>query len=183
MGSILPIATTAIQAFQTVGQAAAAIAPVAGVVARGAYFLSADNASQRVDARQLAQSQQLQEQLAVEKAALEKQELSVKAGEVEKARREALKRAVARQRANFGSSGVSVNGGSSEAVLLGLFDESETDKAARERLDTLKVTAIDQSLNQQKRVNTLQRAQLQQTQKLKNQINPFDAAKEFLNIF
>jgi len=183
MGGILPIATTAIQAFQTVGQAAAAIAPVAGVVTRGANFLSGDNTSQRVDTRQLNQNQQLQEQIAAEKAALEKQEVSLKAGAAEKARREALKRAVARQRANFGSSGVSVNDGSSEAVLLGLFDESEFDKTERERLDSLKVAAIDQGLNQQKRVNTLQRAQLQQTQKLKSQINPFDAAKEFLEIF
>lgn len=78
---------------------------------------------------------------------------------------------------------MSVNGGSSEAVLLGLFDESEFDKTECERLDSLKVAAIDQGLNQQKRVNTLQRAQLQQTQKLKSQINPFDAAKEFLEIF
>ena len=52
-------------------------------------------------------------------------------------------RAVARQRANFGSSGISSDSGSGQAVLLGLFDETEDELARREQLDNLRNRALD----------------------------------------
>jgi len=56
----------------------------------------------------------------------------------ESERLQTLRRAVARQRARFGAQGVGNDGGSSEAVLLGLFEESEQEKFKREQLDNLR---------------------------------------------
>lgn len=56
----------------------------------------------------------------------------------ESERLQTLRRAVARQRARFGAQGVGSDGGSSEAVLLGLFEESEQEKLKREQMDNLR---------------------------------------------
>jgi len=183
MGSLVPVASTAVQAFQTANNVISTIAPIANVVSRGVDFFDSDTGRADLNLAQLEQRNRIEQQQAAQKAALDKQELQAKAEIAEKTRRDALKRAVSRQRARFGSSGVSANGGSSEAVLLGLFEESDTDRSERERLDTLRVNAIDQNLSQSKRVNTLQREQLKQTQNLKNQIDPLDAVKGFFDIF
>ena len=75
-------------------------------------------------------------------------------------RQNALRRAVARQRAQFGGQGISTDNGSGQAILLGLFNESEQDAADRARLDQLKTTALDQNIDQTKRLNVLQASQL-----------------------
>lgn len=183
MGNIAPIASQAVNAFQTANKIISVIRPVANVIGRGIDFFDDDSTRSELTAKQLQDSQRIQEQQAAQKVSLEKQEILVKAQDAEKKRREALKRAVSRQRARFGSSGVTSNGGSSEAVLLGLFEESDTEKQQRERLDSLKTSALDQGLSQQRRVNTLQRQQLQQSQKLKRQVSPLEAAKSFFDIF
>lgn len=58
--------------------------------------------------------------------------------QAESARKDALRRAVARQRASFSAQGTGSAGGSADAVLLGLFTESEEDRVKRERLDSLR---------------------------------------------
>lgn len=58
--------------------------------------------------------------------------------QIESARKDALRRAVARQRASFGAQGTGSASGSADAVLLGLFSESEEDRVKRERLDSLR---------------------------------------------
>lgn len=89
--------------------------------------LRADNnlALRQLQARQneaLAKSQ--------EEAALDRERIAAEAAEAESRRRQALKRSVARQRARFGSSGIETgSSGSAQAVLLGLFDESEEDRS------------------------------------------------------
>ena len=118
--------------------------------------------------RQLQQQQNLQIQNARQQAALEQQQIALNAEIAEENRRRALKRAVARQRANFGAQGVGSGAGSSQAVLLGLIDESDEEREQRERLDVLRNTAIDQNLNQQVRLNTLQRTQLRERNNLDN---------------
>lgn len=100
-----------------------------------------------------------------ERAALERSEIAENAQQADRRRRAALKRSVSRQRAAFGSSGIaSGSGGSSEAVLLGLFDESDNQREERERLDALRFGAIDQNIANQRRLNLIQRTQLQQRQ-------------------
>lgn len=173
MASIIPIAVTAVQAFQTIG----AVAEV--------FDDSRQQASSNdLALRQLQQQQALQEQQAVQNANLSKQELAIKAETAESERKAALKRAMARQRAAFGASGVSTSGGgSTEAVLLGLFDESEEEKESREKLDRIRVQAIDQNLSQSKRVNTLKRTQEKQKQKLQQSSSTLDTFNNLLSVF
>ena len=124
--------------------------------------------SQALALQQLQARQAEEERQQAQDAALSRAQISAQAQEAERQRRSALKRAVARQRARFGGSGVSSNGGSSEAVLLGLFEESDAERAQRERLDNLRFGAIDQNLEQQQSLNVLQREQLRERQKLNN---------------
>lgn len=117
---------------------------------------------------QLSARHTLQEQQSRQDAATEKQRIALEASAAEQERKDALKRSVARQRAQFGAQGVGSTGGSSRAVLLGIVDESEEEKAQREALDALKVRAIDENLEQQKALNVLQREQLREKSTLDN---------------
>lgn len=101
-------------------------------------------------------------------AALDRQRIAQDTNASEADRKRALKRAVARQRANSGAAGTSGLGGSSEAVLLGLFEESEEEKSRRDSLDNLRFSAIDQSLANRSATNTLRRTQLQERQRLQS---------------
>lgn len=116
---------------------------------------------------QLQQQQALQEQQAAQNAALDKQKIATAFAQSEEERRAALRRAVARQRASFGSQGISSGSGSSEAVLLGMFVESDAERAKREQLDALKSAAIDNDLAQQRSINVLQATQLAERNNLK----------------
>lgn len=172
MGTFVPIAFQALQAFQTVSTVA--------------NILNQNDTAERRNRQaleQLQQRQRLEEQRANEKAVLDRQEIETKAQAAEKQRRAALKRAVARQRARFSASGVSSGDGSSEAVLLGLFEESEEEKANRERLDNIRTQSIDQNLANQRRVNTLQRTQLAERSRLSNSSSNVDTLSDLLNIF
>lgn len=116
--------------------------------------------------RQLQQMQALQQKQMEADNALQREKIALDAQTAEDTRRDALRRAVARQKAMFGSSGVGSSGGSAQAVLLGLFDETEQDLAAREQLDNLRNRAIDLSAENQSSLNVLQRTQLQERQKI-----------------
>lgn len=130
--------------------------------------LSGRRSSNKQDAalQQLRAQQSLQEQQSAADAALSRQKIAIDAGNAEQERKKALRRAVSRQRANFGAQGISSGGGSSQAVLLGLFEESDAEKKKREQLDALRLTSIDQDLGQQTSLNVLQRTQLQEKQKI-----------------
>ncbi|MBK6896952.1 MAG: transporter [Alphaproteobacteria bacterium] len=118
---------------------------------------------------QLKRQQTLQQRQLEEKAALERQQIALNAKLTEDQRQTALRRAVARQRANFGAQGVGSATGSSQAVLLGLFDESDDERQRREELDALRVTALDQNVSQNRALNILQRTQLSERQKIQRQ--------------
>lgn len=170
MASIVPVALQALALFET----ATLIANV---------FDVSDERQQEQSLRQLQQQQNLQQQQSAQNAVLRKQEIKAKTAAVEKERRNALKRAVARQRAKFGSSGVANGDGSFEAVLLGLFDESDEKRQSREKLDQLRGQSINQNLLQQKSVNTLKRTQLAQQQKLSNSASTLDDVSALLSVF
>ena len=120
-----------------------------------------DRAVENLRARQAEELRQAQEQ-----AAQERQRVTLESQQEEEKRRAALKRAVARQRADFGSQGVGAGTGSPQAVLLGLFNESEDELRRREELDRLRFNALDLGLDQRSRLNVLQLAQLQQRDNL-----------------
>lgn len=90
-----------------------------------------------------------------DRTALERQTMALNAQNIEKERREALRRAIARQRAQYGGGGTGSTGGSAQAVLLGLVEESEDERIHRESLDRLRGASLDNQLTQQKRINTL----------------------------
>ncbi len=127
---------------------------------------SALRAQQDLALKQLQQKQQADERTAQEQAAQERERVAAAADAAENQRRAALRRAVARQRAQFGAQGIAADDGSAEAVLLGLFDESDQDRADRERLDTIRTAALDQDIATQGRINVLQRQQLIERQNL-----------------
>jgi hypothetical protein len=132
--------------------------------------LSGDNdflrAQQDLALRQLQAQQGLAESKAAQRAAAEREALALQTAQADEQRRAALKRAVARQRAQFGAQGLDAGDGSGQAVLLGLFEESEQERRRREQMDSLKNSAIQTDLEQQKRLNVLQRTQLQEQQAL-----------------
>jgi len=70
-------------------------------------------------------------------------------------RRDALRRAMAKQQAAFGGQGISTTDGSGEAVLLGLLQQNDEDKAYAEKLDKLKREALAQDAANKQRRNLL----------------------------
>lgn len=154
MGGIASVATTAIQALNAVNTVVGAIDGYQEKSGTRAY----DQAKTMNDL-ELRQKK--------EDAALQKEQIRLAAESTDAERRAALRRAVARQRAAYGSGGTGSSDGSAQAVLLGLFDESEEERAQREALDALKTTAIDQGVSQQQRINTLQLTQLKERNRLK----------------
>ena len=117
---------------------------------------------------QLQERQALQQQQQAQDAALQKQQIALSAAQNEDERKAALKRAVARQRASFGSQGVGSGAGSSQAVLLGMFEETEDELSRREELDNLRLNTVDLNVSQSNALNVLQRTQLQERNNLNN---------------
>ena len=170
MAQLIPVATQALAIFQT-----------ANTIAQ--VFNDSDRKADNLALRQLEQQQKLQEAQALQNAANDRAQISVAAQKAENERRLALKRAVARQKAAFGGQGIASGDGSSEAVLLGLFEESEDEKQSRERLDKLRLQAIDQGLSQSVSANTLRRTQQEQKNKLTQRDNIFDDVDTILGAF
>jgi len=93
----------------------------------------------------------------------------------------ALRRATARQRAAFGAQGIVSAGGSAEAVLLGLFEETDRDTQDRQRLDNLRNQAMGLGERQSSALNVLQRTQLQERNKLNNLGNTVGRTSSAIN--
>lgn len=136
-----------------------------GLVQGGLDFIDGrkaqDQAIAQLQERQNENLRQLEQGAAQDRATL-----AAQSKQAEQNRLAALRRAVARQRAQFGGQGIGVEGGSQNAVMLGLFDESEDEREQREKMDALRENAINQNLEQQRSLNVLQREQFRQRQKL-----------------
>ncbi|MCD8498050.1 MAG: transporter [Alphaproteobacteria bacterium] len=171
MGAIVPAITSTVGLINTVNSAFNAVSNLRSNV-QDTSNNAADLARQQMIAEQnqaliqLQQRQSLDEQQRAEASALEKQKLALDASQAEEKRQAALRRAVARQKAAFGGGGIASSGGSADAVLLGLFDESEEELQQREALDNLRNTALDLEGVQAKSVNVLQATQLAERNKL-----------------
>lgn len=171
MGSIVPAITQTVGLINTVNSAFNAVGNLRSNVSD-----SSDSAAEAARRQMIAEQNQallqlqhqqaLSEQQRAESTALEKQKIALEAAQSEEQRQAALRRAVARQKASFGGSGVSATGGSADAVLLGLFDESADELKQREALDSLRTTALDLDTAQTKSVNVLQATQLAERNKL-----------------
>lgn len=140
---------------------------IAGTIISQGVSITTQQSQQNQALKQLKQDQALQKKQTAQDIALEKERLSLEARNAETTRKDALKRSVARQRAQFGAQGVGSGGGSSQAVLLGLFEESEDEREKREATDALRARAIDEGVSQQGALNILQRTQLAEKNKIK----------------
>lgn len=171
MGTMIPIATQALSAVKTIGT-------VASLANQGMNLFgnSATQNSQQALAH-LQQQQKLNQQNLIAENNLRKQEILLDAGEAERIRRQSLKRAVAKRKAEFGSSGIAIGDGSSEAVLLGLFQDSEAERLKNAQADQLRFQTLDQSVTNKKRLNTLTRTQEAEKAKLTNASNPFEQVR------
>lgn len=170
MGGISPIVSQGIGiASALTGGALPGLGTVSQIL--NAYNVVTDQSGKQIEAEQGLALSQLQAQQALQQKqlqaqiALDKQKIATDAALGDEERRQALRRAVAKQRAAFGSQGVS-GGASSEAVLLGLFEESDDERKKRESLDSLKTAALDQQISQNQSLNLLQQQQLREKQKL-----------------
>ncbi len=151
-----------------IGPALQGLNVLSSIVQTGDDFSSQRRAEEQ-SLKELQQRQQEDMRAAQEDAALEREKIALESEAAERERRDALKRATARQRARFGSSGIDTNTSSSaQAVLLGLFDESEEERQEREALDDLRNRALDSDLAQRSRLNVLQQTQLKERNKLNN---------------
>jgi hypothetical protein len=122
---------------------------------------------QKLAMAQLQKQQRLEENNLAQQNDLERQQMDLQATQEDESRQQALRRAVARQKAQFGSQGVGANnGGSGQAVLLGFFDETEDERAKREQIDAVRSSALDLNMSQKRGLNLLQATQLAQRQKL-----------------
>ena len=122
--------------------------------------------------RQLQQNQAQSMQETQAKAESQRQELAIKAEEESKRRRNALRRAVARQNVKRGAGGISTSG-SNEAILLGLYNDAEEDKSYASALDSLRYNSIDQNLSNLQSRNILSRTQLAEKQRLDRAIRNY----------
>lgn len=149
--------------------AAQFIAPVTQGLGTLGSIASSVSSYKNKQAQRAAQLKALQARQLInaQNTAIKKEKINFAAQAADEKRRAALKRSVARQRARFGASGISGgSGGSAQAVLLGLFDESDSERQKRKDLDRLRTQAIDQNLEQRQRLNVLQRTQLQERDNL-----------------
>lgn len=158
MGAI----SSVLGAARVLTQAAGAVSGLAG----GAASNVSSGRAQELALQQLKVQQDLQMRQSESAAALSREQIALNAGLAEGARKTALRRAVARQRASFGAQGVGSGAGSSQAVLLGMFEESEDERKKREDMDALKLRALDQDLVDRRATNVLQRTQLEQRGRL-----------------
>lgn len=93
-------------------------------------------------------------------AAREQDEIARERAETERARRAALRRAIASQRAKLGAQGISSSEGSGEALLLGLVNDSALDAAEAEDERRAALTRIREELAGQQTLSLLDQERL-----------------------
>lgn len=119
---------------------------------------------------QLVERHRLEERAAQDSASRNTALLNIQQNEEDRKRSLTLKRAIARQRALYGSSGIDDGGdsGSGEAVIFGLTNDSDQDRAASDSVYTLRRRIIDDNVNNIRTRNLLDEAQLSARRKIKS---------------
>ncbi|HEY1097042.1 MAG TPA: hypothetical protein VGF14_07360 [Alphaproteobacteria bacterium] len=123
---------------------------LSGVLPTALGVASTINRTQQQNKQYKAQKQQ------IETANRNQQEqIAIQADKDETARRDALRRAVSRQRAQMGAQGIDSSDGSAEAILLGLTQQSDLEQQQQDQLNSLRSQALQESANSQQRKNLL----------------------------
>lgn len=162
---------TAASVIRTLDSAFSTFQNLSGNTAKNQH--AALRAQQNLALQQLQAQQGVAGAKAAAQAERNRQKLAMEAAQSDEARRDALRRAMARQNAQFGAQGFSGSEGSGEAVLLGMFEESEEERKRRENIDNLRFQALDQELEEQERINVLQRTQLQERHNLERALSGY----------
>lgn len=166
MGSLTNI-LGAISPVLTMGGVPGAIIGTAGNLASQRQVSADLRAQQDLMMRQLQARQGASLSEMDGRAKLETQRLDMEAQAGAARRTAALRRAVGRQKTLFSAQGLKGgDGGSSEAVLLGLYDDNRLDQQADDQLTQLRKTALQQDLNATRQRNLLEATQLAQQQHL-----------------
>ena len=166
MGTLTPVLGTLTQTLGAIQTIASSVETLSGGNRRDL------RREQDLAMRNLQQRQSQSEQQAADKAGLERERIALEAEKAEDARRKALKRAMARQNVRFGAGGVSKTG-SGEAVLLGLYDDSQEQADSQKALDQLRYNTIDNDLYALRQNNLLQRSQLAEQQRLQRAMSRY----------
>jgi len=161
--------------FNSIAAAAIGALNVANTVAK-AYDSYQDNSGMRQYEQEKAMKN-LEFQQAQQKAVLEKDRVRQDALFAEDERRKALRSLVAEQRAKYGASGTGSVDGSGQALLLGLFEDSEDKRENKEAQTAFDLSEIEQNLGNSQRINTLQLAQLKERKKLKKATSILDSVR------
>jgi|GEM_PF-1841823 len=155
MGTLTPVLGTLTQTLGAVSTLANSVDTLTGNSSRDL------RQEQHLIAQNLQQSHALEEQQAQTKAAQDRAQIEEQAKQTEEARQKALRRAIAKQNARMGASGVSTSG-SGEAVLLGVYNDSQDEARNNTTLDQLRYNTIDNNLQNIQQNNILERTQLAQ---------------------
>lgn len=165
MGTFLPVLGTigtTIGTIQTIGKAF--------------NTLSGDSLQKRQRELAMSDLQRQQAQASSEaqaRANEQRQKILLDSEQAESRRRSALKRSIAKRNARFGATGIGGGSGSREAILLGLYNESEAEKKQREDIDKLRFNAIDNDLANLSSRNILEKTRLSERQKLESIADSF----------
>lgn len=143
------------------GSLSSVIAPIASfgvntALSAGKYILS--NTDKINQAKELSiRNKQIEQN-----ANLQKQQNLLSLQTKETDRMSKLRRAIATQRANFGSQGVGGVTGSADSVLQGINENSDIERQSNLAKANLDNQGIEQNARTQKQLNLLQKQQLQQ---------------------
>lgn len=166
MGNLTPVLGTLTKTLGAVSTLATTVDTLSGGSRRDT------RAQQDLALQQLKARQTSEENKAQANATLSRDQLALQASQDAESRRQALRRAVARQNVTAGSSGIS-RSGSNEAILLGLVNDSDSETQNRDALDQIRFNTIDQNLSNIQSQNVLERTQLAESQRLQNAIGVF----------
>lgn len=177
LASILSLASTAVGLASTGVGVARQIAnfgdgsDTAAQAAQRQAAQAAEQARQREEAALARQRQALefdtqQQTLEAEAARLpavaeeRRQDVLAAQAEADRTRQDALRRAIARRRAALGGAGIGADGGSGEAMLLGLTGTAAAEGAAQADETRRKLAAIGSDLDYRQGLNLLEQSRL-----------------------
>lgn len=174
MGNFTSLATGLISTLSAVNSAVNTISRTNDTIHR---FTGGEYRDMQAQQNLAAQQQAAQNSRVLEDSRLKAEQdsrlRSLEAERIEAARTRALRSTVARTRAAFGAQGITPTDGSAEAVLLGLFQEGDDEREARERRDQVRAQADAQSLARAQQRNLLEETELAERQRLQRQLYRF----------
>ena len=162
--------SSVLSAISTANSAASNASRFSRLVAGESDTLKNLRLQQAQAAEQLRARQGLEEELAARKKSPETAILQAESAAAERRRVQALAAASAKQRAVSGAAGVGSADGSGEAVLLGLFTQSDAERIDAEKLAEIRRQILDENFESLRARNLLEFTQLSAEQSLRRRL-------------